>query len=71
MQREDMKLSDAYRLMFREYPDIVTVPQLCEMLGGIGKKEAYRLLHSGKIEYLNDGKGFKIPKMCVLAYLLS
>lgn len=71
MSKENIKLTDAYRLMFREYPDIVTVSQLCEMLGGIGKKEAYRLLHSGRIEYLDDGKGFKIPKLCVLAYLLS
>ncbi len=71
MPKKDMTLTDAYKLMFVDYPDVVAVPQLCEMLGGIGRKEAYKLLHSGKIEYLNDGKGFKIPKICVLAYLLN
>lgn len=64
-------LSEAYKVMFTEYPDIVCVSELCEMLGGIGRKEAYRLLHSGHIEYLRSGKGYKIPKLSVLAYLLS
>jgi len=71
MPKKNMTLIDAYKLMFVKYPDVVTVPQLCEMLGGIGRKEAYKLLYSGKIEYLNDGKGFKIPKICILAYLLD
>ena len=30
--------------MFESYPDVVTVDQLCLMLGGISKKLAYRLL---------------------------
>lgn len=64
-------LSEAYKVMFTEYPDIVCVSELCEMLGGIGRKEAYRLLQSGHIEYLRSGKGYKIPKLSVLAYLLS
>ena len=43
--------------MFREYPDVVTVQQLSEMLGGIGIKTAYRCLHDGSIGYLQIGKG--------------
>lgn len=66
-----MSLSEAYKVMFTEYPDIVCVSQLCEMLGGIGRKEAYRLLQNGRIEYLRSGKGYKIPKLSVLSYLLS
>ena len=30
-----MTIDSAYQLMFSEYPDIVTVPQMCKMLGGI------------------------------------
>lgn len=57
--------------IFANYPDVVTVEQLCTMLGGIGKKTAYELLHSGTIRYLKIGKSFKIPKMAVIEYLLN
>lgn len=45
-----------YHVMFQGYPDVVNVPQLCEMLGGISDKTAYRLLRSGKIRSLLVGK---------------
>ena len=60
-----------YETMFKGYPDVVNVPQLCEMLGGISVKTAYRLLKSGAIKSLNIGKGYKIPKIFVLEYLTS
>ena len=34
--------------MFREYPDVVNIEQLCEMLGGVSVKAAYQRLHSGE-----------------------
>ena len=45
-----MKTNEAYKLFFPEYPDVVTVEQMCEMLGGICVKTAYRLLKSGRIK---------------------
>ena len=30
--------------MFREYPDVVNIEQLCEMLGGVSVKAAYQRL---------------------------
>jgi excisionase family DNA binding protein len=60
-----------YESIFKEYPDVVNVPQLCEMMGGISAKTAYRLLKSGAIKSLNIGKGYKIPKIFVLEYLTS
>ena len=33
--------------VFSEYPDVVNVDQLRKMLGGIGPKAAYQLLHDG------------------------
>ena len=55
--------------MFADYPDVVNVRQLCEMLGGIGQKAAYRLLHDGCICYFKIGKGFRVPKASVIDYL--
>ena len=67
----DIRLSkrDAYRLVFRDYPDIVTIEQMCRMLGGIGKKTGYRLLREKKIEAFKIGKSYKIPKIQVIGYL--
>lgn len=38
--------------MFTNYPDVVDIHQLCEMLGGIGMKTAYQLLHEGEIRWI-------------------
>ena len=50
MNKNEMKT--LYKVMFAEYPDVVNVKQLGEMLCGISEKTIYRLLQSGKIKYL-------------------
>lgn len=57
------------REMFAEYPDVVDVEQLCEMLGGISRKLAYRLLTSGELRSVRIGRSYRIPKLCVIEYL--
>ena len=34
--------------LFAEYPDVVSVRQMCIMLGGISMKTAYKLLGNGE-----------------------
>lgn len=57
--------------MFSDYPDVVNVKQMCAMLGGIGMKTAYSLLQNGEIRYMKIGKSFKIPKVCIIEYLIG
>ena len=64
-----MKAQDAYKVMFREYPDVVTVEQMCEMLGGISIKTGYRLLKNGTIKSVVVGRRYRIPKLYVFEYL--
>lgn len=64
-----MKPQEAYKLMFREYPDVVTVEQMCEMLGGISVKTGYNILRSGKVKALIVGRRYRIPKISILEYL--
>ena len=54
---------------FSAYPDVVNIKQLCEMLGGIGPKAAYQLLHNGSIRYFKIGTAFRIPKKSVIQYI--
>ena len=55
--------------MFREYPDVVNIEQLCEMLGGVSVKAAYQRLHSGEIAFFRIGRGFHIPKEDVIRFV--
>lgn len=64
-----MNAQDAYKLMFQSYPDVVTVEQMCEMLGGISTKTGYRLLKDGTINSVTVGKRYRIPKIYILEYL--
>ena len=57
--------------MFEKYPDVVEVNQLREMLGGISRKLAYRLLADNEIRSVRVGRTYKIPKACVIEYLLG
>ena len=63
------ELTDLYKVMFPEYPDVVNVEQLSEMLGGVSIKTVYLLLKSVKIKSLYFGKRYKIPKLFVVEYL--
>ena len=64
-----MKQQDAYKLMFPNYPDVVNVEQLCEMLGGISVKTGYRLLKRGAIKSFVIARRYRIPKINVIEYL--
>lgn len=64
-----MESQVAYKLLFTEYPDVVNVEQMCEMLGGICDKTAYRFLKSGEIKSFIVGRHYRIPKLNILEYL--
>lgn len=64
-----MKASDAYKVMFTNFPDVVSVDQMCQMLGGIGKKTAYQLLQDKKIKSFLVGRSYRIPKIHIMEYL--
>ena len=64
-----MNCEVAYKVIFDEYPDVVNIGQLRQMLGGIGQKAAYRLVKSGEIQNFTIGGAYRIPKVNVLKYL--
>ena len=48
------ELKELYQMMFPEYPDIVTVRQLREMLG-ISRQLAYDLINDGELQAIKIG----------------
>lgn len=64
-------VKENYSIMFTNYPDIVNIEQMRKMLGGIGVNLAYKLLKQGKIKSMKIGREYKIPKSCIIQYLLD
>ena len=59
------EIREMYKLMFAEYPDIVTVKDLQAMLG-ISRHAAYDLLGEGEISCIRLANAYKIPKINVI-----
>lgn len=57
--------------MFKNQPDVVGFETMRKMLGGIGKKSAYKLLQEKKIYAKKVAREYKIPKICIINYLLN
>lgn len=53
---------------FKDYPDIVSVNQMIEMLG-IGRNKAYELLANGCIDSIRIGRIHKIPTQSIIEYI--
>ena len=55
------ELKELYQMMFPDYPDIVTVKQLREMLG-VSRALAYKLISDGEIQAVKIGTSLKNPQ---------
>lgn len=64
-------LKENYSLMFTNYPDIVDISQMRKMLGNIGITLAYKLLKQKRIKSIKIGREYRIPKSCIIEYLLN
>lgn len=54
--------------MFKDFPDILTIPQVAKALG-IGKKAAYALVNNKQIGSIRIGRTIKVPKFCLEEYV--
>ena len=70
IQEAPDRKTERYMMMFKDYPDVVTVEHLQKMLG-VGRKVAYLLVKENKIRSVRVGRSYKIPKLCVVEYLLD
>lgn len=62
---------DYYETLFKDYPDVVKVYQLKEMLPKMGKNKIYDLLKNKKIHSKRIGRDYYIPKVSVINYLMT
>lgn len=58
--------------MFSDYPDVVSVKQACEMLGGkTSPTLVRRLCKEGKFVFRRLGREFRITKLSIIKYFYS
>ena len=56
--------------MFQEYPDVLDVETVCEMLS-VGHNTVYDLLNTGKLKGMRFGRVWKISKQAVIEFVLE
>lgn len=59
---------DAYKLTLKDYPDVMSIEQMCEILR-ISTKTGYRILREGKVCSIRVGRAYRIPKAHLFTYL--
>ena len=55
-------------MILEQYPDILTVEELCEVLD-IGANAAYQMLNDGSLPAFRIGRRWKIPKESVKEFI--
>lgn len=61
---------DAYRLMLKNYPDVISVQQMCDILH-ISTKTGYRMIRKREIQVLKIGRSYRVPKLSILRHLTA
>ena len=59
---------DLYRMMFREYPDVMSLKEVCKILG-VSTKTGYKLIAEGQLHAIKVGRSYRIPKVYLFTYL--
>ena len=54
--------------MFKDYPDILTIPQVAQALG-VGRKAAYALVNDNKLGAIRVGRSIKVPKDSLVEFV--
>ena len=56
--------------MFEQYPDILTVEEVCEALR-MGYNAVYDLLNDGKLKAYKNGRVWRITKQALIQYVFE
>lgn len=56
---------------FKDYPETLTVKEMREMLGGISKYAALKLIYEEKVEAIKIARVFRISKSSVIEYIIE
>ena len=61
-------IPELYKMFFKEYPDILFVSHLSEILG-VSEKTVLKILNSGKLQSFKAGREYRVAKFYLLEYM--
>ena len=64
----EISTQEMYRIVFKEYPDVLDVKQVSQLLG-ISTKTVYKLIKDGSLPSMRVGREFRIPKVILMKYM--
>jgi len=64
----EISSQEIYRVVFKEYPDVLDVKQVSNLLG-ICDKTVYKLIAEGSLPALRVGRQHRITKVNVMKYM--
>jgi len=56
--------------MLKDYPDVMNIDQMCEILG-VSTKTGYKLLKNGDMTFIKIGRNYRIPKAHISAQITA
>ena len=59
---------ELYRTMFREFPDVMSLKEVCKILD-VSTKTGYKLIATGQLHALKVGRSYRVPKIYLFTYL--
>ena len=66
----NITVSQAYKTMYRDYPEVVGVKDISQMLG-ISPKRVRQLVQENKLPCIPDNRTIKVAKLFVIDYVLQ
>ena len=60
-----------YETLLKDYPDIIKVKTLKEILPNTGKNKIYKLLQDKEIYSRRIGRDYYIPKISIIKYFME
>jgi len=71
MCEEKTKNRAYYDTLYADYPDVVTLPEFRQMLGGFVDTTARKLIRTEAVHHFYIRDTYLIPKTSVINYILS
>ena len=64
----EISTQEMYRIVFKEYPEVLDVKQVSKLLG-ISTKTVYKLIKTGSLSALRIGREFRFTKVSIMKYM--
>ena len=64
-----MKSRKFYEELFADYPDVVTLLELRQMLGGVSASTARKLMRENHVQHFYIRNTYLIPKPCLIDFV--